>query len=200
MSYEKTVRVVLHGYLKDLYKDEIVLSGHSAAEVLNGMCKMTSAFNPEPLKDRHLVAISGFTTKEEIYGPLPADIKELHISPAMTGGKKGGFFLIVVGVIAIAAAVWTGGASLSIFSAGGLTGFLANTGLSLLLGGVIAMLSPQPKISSSGSDIADPEASKYLGASQNTVKIGTRIPIMYGKNKAYGHYISFNVDAKDVVV
>ena len=112
MSYEKTVRVVLHGYLKDLYKDEIVLSGHSAAEVLNGMCKMTSAFNPEPLKDRHLVAISGFTTKEEIYGPLPADIKELHISPAMTGGKKGGFFQIVIGVIAIAAAVWTGGAEL----------------------------------------------------------------------------------------
>ena len=44
----------------------------------------------------------------------------------------------------------------------------------------------------------DPEASKYLGADQNTVKIGTRIPLLYGKHQAFGHYLSFNVDAKDI--
>ena len=44
----------------------------------------------------------------------------------------------------------------------------------------------------------DPEASRYLGAPQNTTKAGTRIPLLYGEHQAYGHYLSFDIDAKDV--
>ena len=61
------------------------------------------------------------------------------------------------------------------------------------------MMSPQTKIDQFGKQ-ADPEASKYLSANQNTTKIVTRIPLMYGFNRAYGHYISFDVDAKDVAL
>lgn len=203
MSYEKRVKIVLHGYLKKLYPEELYLSGHNVHEIINGMCKMTKAFNPEPNKPRHLIAVVGYQSKDSLYEPIPSDVEELHLTPAFHGGKKGGFFQIVVGVVLVAAAFYTGGASLGVLGqlgiAGGSLGLLGNIGLSLLLGGLLTMLSPQPKISNNGSE-ADPEASKYLGATQNTVKIGTRIPLIYGRVKHGGHYISFDVDAKDVAV
>lgn len=203
MSYEKTVKIVLHGYLKDLYKEELILSGHSVSELINGMCKTTNAFNPVPGKGRHCISIVGYDNLDMLTQPLPADIEELHIVPTMSGGKKGGFFQIVLGAVLIAAAVWTGGATLAGFQlgiAGGSMGLLGSAGLSMVLGGLMSFLSPTPKADSSSQGPADPEASKYLGATQNTVKIGTRIPIMYGENKAFGHYISFDVDAKDVAI
>ena len=204
MSYERTVEVVLHGYLKDLYPEKIVLSGFSAAEIINGMCKMTKAFNPEPFKDRHFISVVGFETEESLKEALPAEIKELHIVPAMTCGKKGGFFQVVVGAVLVAAAIYFSGGLAAVlapgFSFGLGAGLAFNFGLSLVLGGLLSMLSPQPKVSNSGAEAADPESSKYLGAGSNTVKIGTRIPIMYGEVQAYGHYISFNVDAKDVAI
>lgn len=200
MSCERTVKIVLHGYLKDLYKDEINLSGHNVAELINGMCKTTKAFNTELNSPKHMISIVGFESKESLYEPLPDNLKELHLTPALFGGKKGGFFQIVLGVVAVAVGLYLAPVGASIFSLTGVSGFLFNTGLSLLLGGLLSMLSPQPKTASSGSEAVDPEASKYLGATQNTVKIGTRIPIMYGENKHSGHYISFDVDAKDVAL
>lgn len=199
MSYERKVRVVLHGYLKNLYEKDIFLSGYSASEIINGMSKMTKAFNPQPGQERHQISVVGFESKESLFEPLPADIEELHLVPAMTGGKKGGFFQIVIGAVLIAASIYIGGpATLSAaFEMTGVAGFLFNLGISMLLGGLLAMLSPTPKADSFGN-AADPEASKYLGANQNTVRIGTRIPIIYGMMKAFGHYLSFDVDAKDV--
>lgn len=203
MSYEKRVKIVLHGHLKDLYPEELYLTGHSVSEVINGMCKATDAFNPRPGTGRHAISVVGFDTVESLSEPLPADIEELHLVPTMSGGKKGGFFQIVLGVVLIAAAVWTGGATLAGFQlgiAGGSLGLLGSAGLSMVLGGLMSFLSPTPKADSYSNDVADPEASKYLGATANTTKIGTRIPIPYGRNKLFGHYISFDVDSKDVAI
>ena len=201
MSYEKRVKVVLHGHLKDLYPEELYLSGSSVSEIINGMCKATPAFNPVPGRGRHSISVVGFNTIDSLNEPLPADQEELHLVPTMAGGKKGGFFQIVLGVVMIAAAIYLGPtAMLGSFQIGGVGGFLFSSGLSMVLGGLLGFLSPTPKADSFSNDVADPEASKYLGASGNTVKIGTRIPIPYGENKLSGHYLSFNVDSKDVAI
>ena len=201
MSYERKVKVILHGYLKKLYPEDLYLSGFSASEIINGMCKVTKAFNPMPGQSRHEIAAVGFSTKESLFEPLPHDITELHLVPSMTGGKSGGFLQIVVGVVLIAAAVATGGASLAALTATGtLAGTLFSLGISLVLGGLLGLLSPTPKADSFGNGVADPEASKYLGATGNTVKIGTRIPLLYGTFLCFGQYLSFDVDAKDVAV
>lgn len=200
MSYEKKVKVVLHGYLKKLLPDEIYLTGYSAAEIINGMCKMTKAFNPTPGQPRHSMTAIGFTTKESLYEPLPVDCEELHLVPSMAGGKAGGFIQIVIGVVLIAAAFFTAGGSLAALAAEGsfsAVGIAFSMGISLVLGGLLSLLSPTPKADSFGNS-SDPEASRYLGSSQNTVKIGTRIPIGYGMTKGGGQYLSFDVDAKDV--
>ncbi len=108
MSYEKRVKVVLHGHLKDLYPEELYLSGSSVSEIINGMCKATPAFNPVPGRGRHSISVVGFNTIDSLNEPLPADQEELHLVPTMAGGKKGGFFQIVLGVVMIAAAIYLG--------------------------------------------------------------------------------------------
>jgi hypothetical protein len=63
----------------------------------------------------------------------------------------------------------------------------------MVLGGIVQMLTPVPETDST-------EGSMYLGAGVNTVRIGTRIPILYGTRKVGGHYLSFDVDAKDIAL
>jgi len=60
-------------------------------------------------------------------------------------------------------------------------------------GGIMQLISPAPK-----QDSTDPDASKYIGAPGNTTKIGTRIPILYGRRKIFGQILSLDIEAKDV--
>lgn len=200
---ERKVKVKLHGYLRGLYPEELILSGNTPAEVINGMCRQTKAFDVGPGQDRHAISVVGFPTKESLYNQIPSDVKELHIMPAFTGGKGGGFFKVIIGVVIVASVFLTGGASLaagSLTFSSTLASVAFNFGVSLILGGLLELVSPAPKIDKSGNSASDPEASKYLGANQNTVKIGTRIPLLYGECLAYGHYISFDVAANDVAL
>jgi predicted phage tail protein len=188
MFSENKVKIILHGYLKQLHPGELILSGRTVAEIINGMCKTTKAFNVGPTEEKHVISVLGFEKKESLYEPIDPELKELHMVPAMVGGKSGGFIKIVIGAVLIAASFIPG------------LNFLLPIGISMVLGGVLELLTPQPRADTFGNGEADPEASKYLGATQNTVKIGTRIPLLYGEMKAYGHYLSFDVDAKDIAV
>jgi predicted phage tail protein len=58
-----------------------------------------------------------------------------------------------------------------------------------LLGGLAQLLAPQPE------DDKDELRNRYLGAPRNTVAIGTRIAIPYGRRKIFGHYLSFDINA-----
>lgn len=191
------MKIILHGYLKDLYPHDIVLDASTVAEAINGMCKMTKAFNPKLGEKRHTFQVVGFNSEESLFAPT--DKEELHLVPMLFGGKsKGGFIQIAIGVALIIASFYFPPAGL--LGAEILTGSLAfSLGASLVLGGLLAILSPAPNI-----DLApiaqDPEASKFLGAPKNTVKIGTRIPLIYGEHMAFGHYLSFNIDAKSVAL
>lgn len=199
---ERTVTLVFHGYLKKLVPNKIKLSGSSITEVINGLCRQFPSLNPVPGRDRHCLHIKGFETHLSLMAPIPEGTDEVHVYPALVGGK-GGFFKVLVGAVLIAAAFYLGGAALAgpvLFGETTIAGVLFNFGLSLVLGGLMELVSPAPKIDRSGSSVNDPEASKYLGATQNTVKIGTRIPLGYGKFRAYGHYISFDIDAVNVAV
>ena len=126
---------------------------------------------------------------------------------ALASRKGGGFLRIVIGAVIVAAALMTFGGSAvglsAMWSATSATigGSIAlSIGTSLILGGLLSLVSPTPRRDANASGQADPEASKYLGAQKNTVRIGTRIPIAYGECKVFGHYISFDSQAVDVAV
>lgn len=191
-------KIILHGRLKELWDGEIIVDTETVAEAIKAMCTITGhAFDPVPGKGRHEIRVVGFDRADDLF--VPSDVEEIHLVPAFHGGKSGGFFKIVLGAVLIAASFFIPPAGL--FGVSWLSGSLFfGMGASLLLGGVMELISPAPKLDLAGNQANDPEASKYLGANGNTVKIGTRIPIIYGKAKAFGHYIGFNVDAVDVAV
>lgn len=197
MVEEKPVKIIFHGYLKKLCPRELMFSGKTVMEILTGVSNQVKELRPVLGQKRHQVSVKGFQTVEELNAPIQEGITELHIVPAMIGAK-GGFFRIVVGVALIAFAVFNPAfvALGGMVTASSIFGF----GVSLILGGLLEMLSPAPKIDRTGNTESDPEASKYLGAAKNTTKIGTRIALAYGKVRVGGHYLSFDIQAKDVAL
>jgi predicted phage tail protein len=68
---------------------------------------------------------------------------------------------------------------------------LFNLGAAMLLGGILAFFNTPKRDKKDGAA----NKSYYLGAPKNTVDIGTRIPILYGRRKIGGHYLSFDISS-----
>lgn len=189
-------RIVLHGYLRDLWNGPAEFEAESAAEAIRAFCMQTKALNPIPGQGRHRIRAIGFDTVEELMAPT--DVEEIHLIPQFAGGKKGGFVQILLGA-ALVAAAFLGPASITAAPLyGELTvgALMFSMGAGLILGGLAAMMAPKPN-----QDMTEgPDPSKYLGAPKNTVAIGTRIPFGYGRHQVYGHYLFFDIDAKDVPI
>jgi len=182
-------RIILHGHLKKLYDKPIEVEASSVAEALRFLQQI------EELKPKDgqpwPVTIQGINSQAQLFAET--DLEEIHVHPRRGGaGGKNGLMQIIIGITLIALAI--------IFPAGltiaGVTiqsGMLMLSGAMMVLGGLVQMLMPVPETDST-------ESSLYLGAGVNTVKIGTRIPILYGTRKIGGHYLSFDVDAKDIAL
>lgn len=188
-----------HGRLKDLVPEPVVFHASTIAEAIRGVTSQIPGFKPAVGKPREVLRIEGCDTDLALFAK--SETEEIHIYPAFVGA--GGAAKIIIGVVMIAAAVILGPeVSLLIGTVGeGIIGataasILMGMGVSLLLGGLLEVISPAPKMDLSSS--SDNESSKYLGAAQNTVKIGTRIPLIVGRHMVYGHFVTFNVDAADV--
>jgi predicted phage tail protein len=157
-------------------------------EALRALASQIDAFKRKLNGKQYPVAIVGFDSTESLLAET--DVEEIHIVPAFQGGKSP-FVAIGIGALLIGASIVFAPA-LGVMVAGA----LFSTGVALALGGVMQMLSPAPVTDSPTRSNKD---SKYLGAPGNTVAIGTRIPIIYGRQKVGGHYLSFDIQAKDVV-
>lgn len=211
-SLSRPIKIILHGYLKKLYPQDITLSGETVAELINGLCKVAKReLAPDPLKGKHHLAVAGYNTKESLYEPLAFGVTEIHITPDFVAGKSGAFIKIAIGIALVAVAPYAAGAIGGVgagvaTSAAGLAasnfvaGALFKIGLSLILGGVMELLSPAPQLDTGGSGGSDPAPSRYFGSDQNTTAIGTRIPMLYGTHIGWGHIISFNVSSSALAV
>lgn len=178
--------IYLHGYLKELHPEPIKVhasSRHEALEVL----KQYKGFNPRK-GDRHTVVVQGVYTADALKEKM--DSGDIHVHPVVLGaGGSGGFFQVVIGAVLVVV-----GTLITPF-APMLGPLLVQAGLVMMLGGVIQMLMPQPKLDARNENELK---SQYLGARGNTVAIGTTIPMIFGRHKAWGHYLSFDVDALDL--
>ncbi len=183
-------RIHLYGYLRDICPDVIELTADTVAEAINGLQKVKRGlFQPNAIEGtRPTIKVLGFDTVESL--TAKSDVQDLHIVPAFSGGKSG-WVSILVGAVLIAAAFIPGvgeaiaGATFGLFGASN----LALIGTGLVLGGLTQTLFPVK--------LADQQLDQnnYLGSPQNTVKIGTRIPLLFGTCLAYGQFLSYNVAA-----
>jgi predicted phage tail protein len=189
MQSLKPIRVHLHGSLRQHCPEPVTVYAATPLEAVDAVTRQLPTLRQVGRKP--LVRVLDHDSAESLHAP--ATVTELHLVPAFTGGKSGNAFLqIVLGTVLVVASFYLP-ASMP---------YLANAmfsfGASLVLGGVLNMISPAPKLDVSSA--SDPDASKYLGAPGNTVKIGTRIPLLFGRHKAYGHILSVDVDAARVPV
>lgn len=121
--------------------------------------------------------------------------EDIRIAPIVIGSKRDGLFQTILGGALIAVAtIATGG--VGGFAAGGLWAAVGGVGVSLALGGVIQMLSPQPKGLKSRQDPAN-TPSYAFGGPVNTIAQGNPVGILYGRRRIGGAIISAGIYAED---
>lgn len=180
-------RIVFRGYLADMYPDGIQVEGDSAAECLSALQMFPGFRESDGVK--HTVVLPHFGSRDALYEKTLHS--EIHVAPVVLGaGGKGSFLLIAVGIFLIATG-WGAPAGATVLGGTMLATTAVSIGVVLVLNGVIGLLSPQPELNSSAG--GGEERSNYLAANRNTARAGTRIPLLFGRRRVWGHFLSFNV-------
>ena len=182
-------RVHLVGAFASFHNGPIEVYASTAWEAVESVVNQLGCFRPDAL-GRKVVQLLGFDTIEDLKKSLN-DTADLYLAPSLVFGKNGGMVQTLIGIALIAVAFIPG---LNVAVWGVTYAFLVGSvGVGLVVGGLMQMLTPQPQLGGRGEEEA---RSKYLGGIQNTVTIGTTIPLLYGRRRIGGHILSMNIDAK----
>lgn len=194
------VKVIFHGVLKKLCPDEYKVEAETAAEAIRGVTNQLRKKLVRKDGTMFQVVCKQCLTRFAFFSHIPESEEtfELDLYPAFvpSGGGNGNVLNMIVGAVLIVI-----GAIVMFFAPEtGAWAWLFDAGLALIVGGTIQVLSGAiglllSKKEDTASDST--ESSRTFGANTNTTKIGTRIPIGYGKYKLYGHYLSVNTQAVD---
>ncbi|WP_261666884.1 tail assembly protein [Erwinia mallotivora] len=172
-------------------------------EMLRAMCSQVPGFK-HYVSNAHLngVRFAFFSGKNNIgltEFEMSGSATEFVMMPVAEGAKRGGTLQIVIGAVALVAAFFTAGASFAAFAAaaGASTAAVAATttaltglGLSMLLGGVVQMLTPQSSYNVGASSSTDNKPNYAFGSPVNTVAMGYPVPPLWGQREIGGAIIS----------
>lgn len=183
-------------------------------EFLRAMCSQVKGFK-KYVSNAHLngMKFAFYSGKNNISleeFDMSAAADEYIMVPVIEGAKRAGTLQIVVGAIALVAAFFTAGASMAAWgaavsatAAGTATASMAaatlltGVGLSMTLGGVVQMLTPQPSFNISASSSTDNKANYAFGSPVNTVAMGYPVPLLYGQREIGGAIISAGIFSSD---
>ncbi|TKU08748.1 tail assembly protein [Citrobacter sp. wls828] len=176
-------------------------------EMLRAMCSQVPGFK-KYMSEAHMKGIrfAFFSGKsniglEEFDMTLVSDT--YRISPIIEGAKNAGVLQVVIGAVALVAAFFTAGASLAAWgaamSAGAITAttVLTGIGVSMMLGGVVQLLTPQPSFNTGASSSTDNKPNYAFGSPVNTVAMGYPVPVLYGEREIGGAIISAGMYSSD---
>lgn len=114
----------------------------------------------------------------------------IRIVPVHSGAKSGGVLQTIIGVVLIVVGIIG-----NIYGGWG-TPFI-QVGVAMVAGGVVQMLSPQPKLNKA-ADAADNQGSYVFNGPVNTTAQGGCIPLFYGGPMEIGSVVlSAGIDAVD---
>ena len=181
---DETLRTIrLYGKMGARFGREHRLAVANPAEAIRALCVLIPGFEKELMtsKDRgigYAVFIGKQNLKEDEL-QVPPGQEDIRIAPVIMGSKNGGIFNIILGVVLIATAWINPG---NILAASGLlsASTVAGLGLSLALGGIIQVISPQPS-GLSGVQSPDNGASYNFNGPVNVTAQGNPVPLLYGE-------------------
>jgi predicted phage tail protein len=192
----KTIR--LYGVLGTTFGRVHRLAVDSPQEAIKALCTVIPGLQKFILesKERGLTyaIFEGRRNLSKDDLPLAANGNDIRIAPVIIGSKKAGIFQTILGaVLVVVGAVMT-------YMSGGVASPLAAgmmmSGASMMLGGVIQMLSPMQGGLASRQD-PDNKPSYAFGGPVNTIAQGNPVPILYGKRRIGGAIISAGIYAED---
>ena len=193
-------KVKLHGILREKFGSEFELDVESVAEAVRALCILVQGFESF-MANAHLQGIKFAVylddrniSEDDLCFATKSSV--IRISPVIDGAKSGGIIQIVVGVVMIAAAFFTGGASLAAW--GAMQAALAGAGAAMLLGGVAQMMMPSA-VSSMDQNQDGNKPNFGFGGAVTTIAQGLPIPILYGQREIGGFIISAKQESKDLM-
>lgn len=174
-------------------------------EMIRAMCSQVKGFKNYLATAHHDGIHFAFFSEKENIGlegfELTTTAKTFTMQPVPRGAKHGGMLQIVIGVAALVGAFFTAGATLAAWGAAvgtmSAAGVLTGLGISMVLGGVVQMLTPQPKMSVGSSSSADNKPNYAFGSPVNTVAMGYPVPVLYGEREVGGAVISAGIFSSD---
>lgn len=198
--------LILDGRMAKKFGREHKFDVADLREMLRAMCSQVPGFK-RYLSEGHMKGIrfAFFNGKNNI-GLDEFDMTrggEVYRITAITeGSKRAGVLQIVIGAVALVAAYFTAGASLAAIGINatvpaGVTTALTGLGLSMMLGGVIQMLTPQPKYNVGASSSTDNKPNYAFGTPVNTVAMGYPVPVLFGEREIGGAIISAGIFSSD---
>lgn len=174
-------------------------------EMLRAMCSQVPGFR-KYMSEAHMngIRFAFFSGRNNIgidEFDMTAGGEVFTIEPVFEGAKRGGLLQVVIGAAALAAAFFTAGGTLGLYAAalGTSTAVtaLSSIGLSMVLGGVVQMLTPQPDFNVGASSSSDNKPNYAFGAPVNTVSMGYPVPVLYGEREIGGAIISAGMFSSD---
>ena len=130
---------------------------------------------------------AGHTISEEALTLALGRVDEIHIMPAVAGAGDG-LLQTIGGVALLAAAPFSGGASLALYAAGG----------AMALGGVTRMLTSTTTSNYSGREDPDERPSFLFDGPTNTSTQGLPVPLVYGRMRCGSVVVSSGITAEDI--
>ena len=180
-------RILLSGSLAQKFgrKYDRLLESGTTREVLSALQHTVEGWTDEIMRmSRAGIRFAIFRNRENISeGEFSlSGTTEIRIVPVISGSKSGGLFQTVLGVVLIVAGLFITGGT---FGAGAPFGSaMIMMGASMVLGGVVQMLTPVPS-SKSGSQQeqagTENKPSYLFNGAFNSTQQGLPVPVVYGE-------------------
>lgn len=198
MQEEKMVTIELSGILGKTFGKTHQRIITTTSEAIRALCCTLNGFEQylNTSKSRGLT-YAVFKGKknigvDDLSFPVTDDV--IRIVPVIIGSKKAGVFQTIFGAVLVVA-----GALVSMLSYGWASPVgvaMMKMGGALMLGGVIQMLSPQPK-GLAMKDQGENKPSYAFGSPTNTISQGYPVPVLYGERTIGGAIISAGIYVED---
>lgn len=121
--------------------------------------------------------------------------EDIRIAPVIAGSKRGGVLQTILGAVLVVGALALGPVGIGTI-AGSTAMSIGLMGGSMMIGGVVQMLSPQPGGLASRQD-HDNAPSYAFGGPVNTTAMGNPVGLLYGEREIGGAIVSAGIYTND---
>ncbi|ELY6154413.1 tail assembly protein [Cronobacter sakazakii] len=121
--------------------------------------------------------------------------EDIRIAPVIAGSKRGGVLQTILGAVLVVGALALGPVGIGAI-AGSTAMSIGLMGGSMMIGGVVQMLSPQPGGLASRQD-PDNAPSYAFGGPVNTTAMGNPVGLLYGEREIGGAIVSAGIYTND---